>query len=164
MADVTYKIIIEGTGGGGGGAGGDSPRSVAATPKGDEISPMESLYKKYQTVKNCAPVAYALKYANKAVSTEINRVALRTGRTTYQEQLQWTYSTALKGVAIAGAIVVGLATQNYLLALGGVMSAVDTVVDYGIADENIRLERKVENISVGMANVRAGAGGNRNSN
>ena len=162
MADVTYKIIIEATGDGGAG-GGDSPRSVAATPKGDEISPMESLYKKYQTVKNCAPVAYALKYVNKIGTTHINRVALRTGRTTYQEQLQWNASTMLKTVGSAGAILGGVVTGNWLVALAGVMSVTDTFVDYGIAAENIRLERSVENISVGMANVRAGAGGNRNS-
>ena len=164
MADVTYKIIIEAMGVDGGGAGVDKPRSVAVTPKGDEISPVEKAYSGFRALKTCAPVAYALKYVNKATTTGINLVALRTGRTTYQEQLQWTYSTALKGLAIAGSIVGGVATGNPTLIIGGAMAAVDTFVDYSISAENIRLERRVENISMGMANVRAGAGGNRNSN
>lgn len=164
MADVTYKIIIEGSGGGGGGAGGDKPRSVAATPKGDELSPSDELYKTYETFKNCAPVAWALKYADMAITNSQNRVALKSGRATYQQQIQYKYSVAKQGIAVGGAIVAGIATGNPLMMVAAGMSIVDKYVGYANNAETIRLEKMVENISVGMANVRAGAGGNRNSN
>lgn len=161
MADVTYKIILQSRGG-----GSSSPKSTATTPKGEDVSPKEqetSIYAAYKTIRNSAPVALALKYANTAITTTINRIDLRTGRSTYQQQVQWQYSTALKGASIVGAIVGGLATQNYLLALGGAVSAVDMGIDYAIAAENIKLERSVEGIGIGMANIRAGAGGDRHN-
>lgn len=159
MADVVYRIVIEGSGTGGADS---APATTATTPSGTSVSPAPpSIYDKYKTIRNSAPVALALKYVNKAITTNISRVDLRTGRSTYQEQLQWTYSTAMKGLAIGGAIVGGIASGNYLLALGGVVSAVDTAIDYGIAERNLNLERRVENISIGMANIRAGAGGDR---
>lgn len=159
MADVTYRIILQGKAGGGTSA----PKSTATTPKGEEISPVKRGYDTYKMVRNSAPVALALKYAHTAITTNINRIDLRTGRSTYQQQQQWTYSTALKGLSIVGAIVGGIATQNYLVALGGVVSAVDMGVDYAIEQKNINIERRVENIGIGMANIRAGAGGDRHS-
>lgn len=159
MADVTYRIILQGNGGG----GLSKPRSTAITPKGEDISPMEQAYGAYKQVRNCAAVSLALKYANTAITTSINRIDLRTGRTTYQQQLQWQYSTALKGLSIVGAIVGGVATQNYLAVIGGVVSAIDMGVDYAIEQKNINIERRVENIGIGMANIRAGAGGDRHN-
>lgn len=159
MADVTYRIILQGKGG----AGSGKPKSTATTPKGEDISPMEQAYGAYKQVRNCAAVSLALKYAHTAITTEINRIDLRTGRTTYQQQQQWAYSTALKGLSIVGAIVGGIATQNYLAVVGGVVSAVDMGVDYAIEQKNINIERRVENIGIGMANIRAGAGGDRHN-
>lgn len=163
MADVTYKIIIEGSSGGADGSGdSSSPRTTAITPKGEDVSP-KSIYDTYKVIRNSAPVALALKYAHTAITTQINRVELRTGRAVYQERLNFAYNTALKGTAMVGATVAGLATGNYLLALGGAVSFVDAAVNYSIARETINLERRVENIGIGMANVRAGAGGDRNN-
>lgn len=159
MADVTYRIILQGKGG----AGSGKPKSTATTPKGEDISPMEQAYGAYKQVRNCAAVSLALKYAHTAITTEINRIDLRTGRTTYQQQQQWVYSTALKGLSIVGAIVGGIATQNYLAVVGGVVSAIDMGVDYAIEQKNINIERRVENIGIGMANIRAGAGGDRHN-
>lgn len=162
MADVTYRIILQGKGGAGGGA----PKSTATTPKGEDLSPKKEdlgYSDMYKAVRNSAPVALALKYAHTAITTNINRIDLRTGRTTYQQQLQWQYSTALKGLSIVGAIVGGAATQNYLAVVGGVVSAIDMGVDYAIEQKNINIERRVENIGIGMANIRAGAGGDRHS-
>lgn len=159
MADVTYKIILQSRGG-----GSSTPKSTATTPKGEDVSPKKEepgLYDMYKKVRNSAPVALALKYASTAITTNINRVDLRTGRSTYQQQLQWQYSTSLKSAAIVTSIVTGIATQNYLLAVAGAASAVDMGIDYAIAAENIRLERRVEGIGIGMANIRAGAGGDR---
>lgn len=167
MADVTYRIIIEGMGG-----EGDAPKTTAATPSGDEISPKPAggggttaetggFSKAYKTIKNSAAVGLALKYANTAITTAINRVELRTGRATYQEQLNYQKSATIRGLGIAASIIGGLATGNYLLAVGGAVSALDWGIEIGIAQENLNIERAVNNVSIGMANVRAGAGGDR---
>ena len=163
MADVTYRIIIEGMGG-----EGDAPKTTAATPSGDEISPRSTgsgttaetggFAKAYKVIKNSAAVGLALKYAN---TTAINRVELRTGRATYQEQLNYQKSATIRGLGIAASIIGGLATGNYLLAVGGAVSALDWGIEIGIAQENLNLERAVNNVSIGMANIRAGAGGDR---
>lgn len=157
MADVTYRIIVDSEGGSSSG----SVKSVATSPKGENISPVENFAKLYKTVRKSAPVALALKYANTAITTNINRVELRTGRSTYQQQLQWQYSTALKTASIAGALALGGATANPTLMLASVVSAVDMGVDYAINRRNIDIERRVENIGIVMANIRAGAVGNR---
>ena len=167
MADVTYRIIIEGMGG-----EGDAPKTTAATPSGDEISPKPTggggttaetggFSKAYKAIKNGAAVGLALKYANTAITTVINRVELRTGRATYQEQLNYQKSATIRGLGIAASIIGGLATGNYLLAVGGAVSALDWGIEIGIAQENLNIERAVNNVSIGMANVRAGAGGDR---
>lgn len=158
MADVVYRIIMEGTSSA---AADSAPKSVAITPKGEEMTPGKALVDGYNKIRNFAPVALALKYAHTAIQTGINRVELRTGRATYQQQQQWTYSTVMKGAGIVTAIATGLLTSNYLVAAGGVVAALDTAIDYGIAAQNIDLERRVENIGIGMANIRAGAGGDR---
>lgn len=167
MADVTYRIIIEGMGG-----EGDAPKTTAATPSGDEISPKPTggggttaetggFSKAYKVIKNSAAVGLALKYANTAITTKINRVELRTGRATYQEQLNYQKTATIRGLGIAASIIGGLATGNYLLAVGGAVSALDWGIEIGIAQENLNIERAVNNVSIGMANVRAGAGGDR---
>ena len=166
MADVTYRIIIEGMGG-----EGDAPKTTAATPSGDEISPHPtsggtttetgSFVKTYMFLKNSAAAGLALTYANTAITTYINRVELRTGRSTYQEQLNYQKSATLRGLGIAASIIGGLVTGNYLLAVGGVSAAVDWGINTTIAKDTLNLERAVNNVSIGMANVRAGAGGDR---
>ena len=165
MADVTYRIIIEGMGGG----GSDAPRTTAATPSGEELSPKGSggndagnpLGKFYKTMKGSAAVGLALKYANTVATTYINRVELRTGRSTYQEQLNYTKQTTMRGLGIGVAILGGVVTGNPLLALGGVVSAFDWALDIGISQGNLNIARAVNNVSIGMANIRAGAGGDR---
>lgn len=169
MADVTYRIIIEGMGG-----KGDAPKTTAATPSGDEISPHPTgggtttetggfahSYTYMMAMKNSAAVGIALKYANTAITTAINRVELRTGRATYQEQLNYQKSATIRGLGIAASIIGGLATGNYLLAVGGVSAAVDWGINTTLAKDTLNLERAVNNVSIGMANVRAGAGGDR---
>ena len=164
MADVTYKILIEAVNGGG--AGGDSPRSTAITPSGEDVSPKTDTAASavISYAKSAANVGLALKYASKVITTDINRVSLRTGRAMYQQQLNWTFSTATKTAGILAALAGALVTGNPLLAMAGMASALDAQFDYQLQKENIRLEKNVEDISIGMANIRAGAGGSRNSN
>ena len=116
---------------------------------------------KVNKIKKFAPVAYALKYADLAIATEINRVELRTGHSTLQEKLNYEYSMA-KRIAGAGATILGgILTGNPLVAVAGAMSLVNTGVQIAIAEENIRIAREVEGIGIEQANIRAGSGGGR---
>lgn len=159
MADVTYRIIIEGEGGS---SEGPKKDSVARTVSGDSMSnPIGSFIKGVDKIKKMAPVAYALKYVDLGITTEINRTELKTGLSTYQERLNFNYSMAKQVLGIGGAIIGGALTGNVMAVVAGVGAAVNMAVQYSIAQENINLQRRVEDISIGMANVRAGAGGDR---
>lgn len=161
MADVTYRFVFEST-------GGSSPSShrssVARTTSGEEVedTALTKLVKGYNAIRKMAPVGYALKFAKQFVSAEVNRVELRTGNALLQEKVSYVYSTAGRILTIGGAIMGGLATGNYLVAAGGLVSAISWGVDIAQEQTNINLARRVENIGIGMANIRAGAGGNRN--
>ena len=164
MADVTYRIIVEGLGG-----GSDAPKTTAATPTGEEVSPKPAPASSsgggekslYGAIKGSAAVGIALKYANLAITTEINRVELRTGRATYQAELNYQKSAITRAIGIGASLVGAVATGNPLLAVGGVVSAVDWISEVSISQENINIARAVNNVTVGMANIRAGAGGDR---
>lgn len=173
MADVTYRIIIEGMGGG---SADSTPKTTAATPSGVDVSPSPSpsptgggtggggaggIADLYGAIKKSAAVGLALKYLNLFATTEINRVELRTGRATYQAELNYKKSAAMRGLAIGGSFVGAAIMGNPLLAVAGVVSALDWGLEIGIAQENLNIERAVNNVSIGMANIRAGAGGDR---
>lgn len=159
MADVTYQIIIKGEGNASesnaNNTNAQKGSGVSTTLKGDDAggSPVKKIAKTGFAVASIA--------ANKAVTTYINRVGVRTGNVTYQERLSYTYSTAKKAVGIAAMIGGGIATQNPMLVFAGVTSAVSWGVDLAVAQEQINLQRAVEGIGISQANIRAGAGGDR---
>ena len=164
MADVNYIITIK--------SEGEAPKEkkVASTQTGDRVDKpdsqngFDSFMKTANTIRKSAPVGYALRYADLAITTKINRVELRTGSSTLQERIDFNYSMGKKLAASGAAIIGGLATQNYLVAAAGVMSLVSTGVNYAIAAENLAIASSVENIGIQMANIRAGANGGRNGN
>lgn len=109
-----------------------------------------------------AIVETAAMVAKKVVTTSINRVGVTTGHTTMQQRLNAAYSNGMSALMTGAAIVGGLVTQNYLAVLAGVASAVNSVIDISINDMNINTQRRVDAISIRQANIRAGAGGDRN--
>ena len=161
MADVTYRFLFESTGG----SSSSSHRSsVARTTSGEDVeeTSVSRFVRGIEAIRKMAPVGYALKFANQAITAEINRVELRTGNALLQEKISYAYSTTGRVLTIGGAIIGGALTGNPLAVAGGVMSAISWGVDIAQEQTNINLARRVENIGIGMANIRAGAGGNRN--
>jgi hypothetical protein len=75
--------------------------------------------------------------------------------------MNYTLNAAERAIGIGAAIIGGLATQNYLVALAGIGAAASWGVDIAVAKEQINLERQVEYIGISQANIRAGAGGDR---
>lgn len=142
--------------------GGSAGKSVASSNSGESLSPFGQFVKDAKAVMAMAPVSYAMKYADLAVTTAINRVELRTGNSIQQQKIEYAYSTTKQLVSAAGSIIYGVASQNYVAAVAGAMSLVGMGVKAGIEEYNLNIHHAIENVSIRMANVRAGAGGERN--
>ena len=162
MADVTYVISIRDDTGGKGGSGSSGGRAkqnggVAPTSNGENASGFN--ISKKQAIG--LGVVAAKKIVHRVVTKAINQVGVRTGNTTLQEKLAYTEGCIERGLAIGTAIIGGAIAGNPLVVLAGVGAAVSWGVDISVAQEQIRLERAVENIGISQANIRAGAGGDR---
>jgi hypothetical protein len=154
--NVSYSFIIEDKTGGGSGRQIKPP----SAPTSDGMSKKES--RQIKTLAKSAPLQ-ALKFADMLITAEINRVELRTGLTTLQQQIKWKKQTATQIGTAAVAIGMGIATQNYVAVVGGLISLVSMGIRYGIAEQDLLIERAVADVGIGMANIRAGTGGDRNS-
>lgn len=106
-------------------------------------------------------VGTAASIADKLISYEVNSVSLRTGATEYEQKLQFGYST-LKSTAVP--LVVGAATGGLPgAAIGLVMGLAMQGIQWAQNAQTISYNRDLENISIGMANIRAGVTGSRST-
>lgn len=106
-------------------------------------------------------VGTAASIADKLISYEVNSVSLRTGATEYEQKLQFGYST-LKSTAVP--LVVGAATGGLPgAAIGLVFSFAMQGLQWAQNQRVINMNRNLENISIGMANIRAGVTGSRST-
>ena len=158
MADVTYRIILSSSGG-----TNTKKAAVAPTPQGREMTnPLSKfLGSAGEAIKTVVTNHYAVNMANGVISHEIGRVALRTGNRALQQALSTQYNAAKSIISIGATIATGIATGNPLTVMAGAMSIVTGLVELGQAQENINIGKAVNGVSVDMANIRAGAGGDR---
>ena len=104
----------------------------------------------------------AASVADKLISYEINTVSLRTGAVEYEQKLQFGYSM-LQNNALP--LIVGAATGGLPGAIiGGMWSFSMQAISWSQNAQTIDYQRQLENIAIGMANVRAGASGSRSNN
>ncbi len=156
MADgstVEYRITITGNGYGSADST-EAKGGVAKTVEGQDAGGIKRFGRMAK--------AGAAVVANKVITTVINRVGVTTGHTTMQERLNAAYSNGRSVFMTGSAIIGGIVTQNYLAAIAGVVSAVNSVIDLTINEMNLTTQRRVDAISIRQANIRAGAGGDRN--
>ena len=106
-------------------------------------------------------VAAVKKVGNRVATTYISQIGVRTGNVTLQEKLAYDKGVAMRAIGIGTTLIVGAATGNPLAIAAGVGSAISWGVDIAVAQEQLNLERAVENIGIQQANIRAGAGGDR---
>ena len=114
--------------------------------------------------KIVASVNLAKKYIGLSLSNSINTVSLRTGQNELQERQQFVFENVMYGIDLMQGIVTGLVLSggNPIGAvLGAVESVASTAIQISQKQRVIELNRAVENVSVGMANIRAGTSGNR---
>lgn len=115
-----------------------------------------------RAVKKVVSVAAAAKFADTLISYDISRVSLRTGAQQYEQKLQFGYSMLKKGIGVVGATVAGAKVGGIAGAVAGfVASTMYQVVGYFQRVETLKTEKSVEDIGIGLMNVRAGTSGSR---
>lgn len=103
--------------------------------------------------------------ADKLISYEISQVSLRTGATEYEQRMNATYSLGKQvvgaGAALAGGAVLGGPAGFAVALIGVVSSGINKMITYEQNRETLRTQQSLENISIGMQNIRAGTTGRR---
>ena len=117
-----------------------------------------------KAVKGMVSYASVRAFASNIISYEISQVSLRTGAKEYEQKLRFGYDVANKLLNVATATAVGAQMGGIIgAAVGFVGSTVYTAIGYMQAANTLRTRENLENISIGMANLRAGASGRRSS-
>lgn len=100
--------------------------------------------------------------ADKLISYELSQVELRTGAREYEQKLQFGYSVAKKSVGALTSIGLGAAVGGLPGAVVGlVASGVNMAIDFMQKQNTIKTKENLEDVSIGMANIRAGTAGRR---
>ena len=103
--------------------------------------------------------------ADKLISYEISQVSLRTGATEYEQRMNAAYSLGKQvlgaGAALAGGAVLGGPAGFAVALIGVVSSGINKMINYEQNRETLRTQQNLENISIGMQNIRAGTTGRR---
>lgn len=159
MADRTYKIVISAEN------LQDAKSPIAGDNKSSDTEKGKGLLTKegartfgkvmvaYGTVKS---------FATQIANHEVSMVELRTGSREQQERANFTYQLAQSGMgllegAIGGAMVGGL--PGFII--GTVLSVAHTAIGYAQRQDTLNMQRDLENSSLGMNYIRAGANGSR---
>lgn len=158
----TYHIYVHGDGenkpsvvSGGGG-------NVTGTEQAQQPSKTEQ--GAVNAVKGMVSFAAVRGFANNLISYEISQVSLRTGAKEYEQKLQFAQSVVNQGINIGLATAGGFAAGGPIGALVGfVGSTLYTAISYAQNANTIETKQNLENISIGMASVRAGVSGRRSS-
>lgn len=151
MADVSYVITIKTE-------GGEGDSGIAKNQNGEDVGKNKKRKKEVSAKQLLvAGGGYALRLADTVITTEINRVSLRTGHSTYQQKISYHYNTGKRILTSAAMIAHGAITGNPLTALAGTASILNMGMQYAIARENLDIAKSVESVGLGMANIRAGS-------
>lgn len=107
----------------------------------------------YRTVKS---------FVNQIATHEVSMVSLRTGSNEMQERAQFTYEMIQKGIGVLEAVGTGALVGGLPGALVGLtLSAAHTVIGYAQNQDRINTQRTLENQSIQLNYIRAGARGSR---
>lgn len=152
---ATYSIIIKNGTGGGSSSPADpaSPKQKTAKEEGSKAKKIISAGAMYGIAKQTAV---------RAITHQINTVALRTGKNELQQRLQFQYNVASQTFSIAENIIIGAKIGQ---APGAIVAAAvsigSKVMDYTIKSNELRMARQLEDVQIGLADIRAGSLGDR---
>lgn len=117
-------------------------------------------------VKGMVSFATVKATADRLAAFEISQVSLRTGAEEYQARQETTFSIISQSVgAGAGLVAAGIAggpAGLAVAAVGLIFGGVQKAISIAQKQQTLNTERSLENISIGMASVRAGLTGRRN--
>lgn len=131
---------------------------TVATPSGNEKQedPNESsvgIGGAEKAIKRLVAPATAKHFASKIAGNMISTVELRTGAREYEQQLQF----GLRLANIGANMLLGITTGNPLIAVAGfVLTAANTAIDVAQRYREIEIKKNREDISLGLARLRAG--------
>jgi hypothetical protein len=168
-----YEFIIKNETDGAG--GGNSPTAPTSNGAGQSNSKNQKGYGWFGNVSKeaasviggtVAAVGIVSSFAFQDIGHRISTVNLRTGQAELQARQEYQMKVAQKGLSILSWAVTGLAVTggNPVGAIGGALIGMaHTAIGMQQAAEVVQIERSVENVSIELANIRAGSLGDRHS-
>lgn len=154
MAKNTYYVVFEN-----GTDGATIENPVANNPKSQEEKAWGTLTNK---IKGYATLNYAERVADKVISTTLSTIDLRTGHSQLQERMQFAYGIAKQGFdTVVNMAMAGSMFGAVGVGLGAVVGITDTLIDIAQKQQIINANRSVENTSIYLNRIRAGAGQDR---
>ena len=136
-----------------------SGSSGSAPAKTDDEKRAEGAEK---ALKGMVSYAAVRAFADNLISYEISQVELRTGAREYEQKLRFYYDVGNKVLNIGTAAVVGFMSGGVIGAAVGLLgSTFYTALGYMQNANTLRTQQNLEDISIDMANLRAGVSGRR---
>lgn len=128
-----------------------------ATPQGNDTAESALV-----ATKGLVSFSAVRAFAGNLISYEISQVELRTGAREYEQKLRFGYEMANKGLNVVTATAAGFAMGGAFGAVAGLIGSLGyTVLGYVQNANTIRTQENLEDVSIGMANIRAGVSGRR---
>lgn len=150
------KSAVAGTGAG----------STGESDSSDSGSSSET--KVVNKLKSLVSFAAIKSTADTIINNDINQISLRTGATEYEQRQSYIYNTASSVVGAGASLVIGGIMGGpagvAVAAIGIAVTGIKKIADIEYKRENLMLQESLENISLGMAQTRAGYSGRREKN
>ena len=161
MANYSLTVYYKGSGGNGG-------KQSAGAPAGREKkSRRKSQAEKNLTqAKKLLGAAAMVGYAKDALASyyeyRVSTTNIRYGSQALEDRYRMWQNNITRTANAGIGLVMGIVTGNPVLAIGSIAgSAISAGVEYVQRSNQLQLERSVENVSIGLANIRSGVGGGR---
>lgn len=141
-------------------------KQSAGAPEGRKKRKKSQAEKNLSQAKRLLGAAAMVGYAKEALATyynyRVNTTNIRYGSQTLEDRYRMWQNNITRSVNAGIGLVAGIVTGNPVLAIGAVAgSAISAGVEYIQRSNQLQLERSVENVSIGLANIRSGVGGGR---
>lgn len=148
---------------------GGNSRSVGKQSAGAPEGRKKTSRQKSQADKNLSQAkkllgaAAMVGYAKEALATyynyRVNTTNIRYGSQALEDRYRMWQNNITRSVNAGIGLVAGIVTGSPVLAIGAVAgSAISAGVEYIQRSNQLQLERSVENVSIGLANIRSGVG------
>lgn len=147
---------------------GSAMAGTGSASTGGNSSGSDGVGKIANKLKTMVSFSAAKSTADQLISYQISTISLRTGATEYEQRASARFSAVSQAVGAGMALIAGGVTAGpagvVVAALGIVANGIQKVIGIAQRENTLRLQESVENVSIGMQNVRAGTVGRRGNN